>query len=152
MLRKFLKPFRRLLKFFTSPLFLYLAIIGNLALIIATLAFYYLERGANPSVQNFFDSFWWGVTTITTVGFGDVVPTTVGGRVIGIILMYSGTILFISFTGFLVHYWIGETVEKEIAPLEEEVEEEEEIQIRILNILNDIKHRLDRLEKRGQED
>jgi voltage-gated potassium channel len=150
MLGNLFKPIRKLLNFFTNPLFLYLAIIGNFALVLATLTFYFVERGVNPMVKSYFDALWWGVTTITTVGFGDVYPVTVAGRIIGIILMYSGTILFISFIGFLVHYWMAETVEEEIVPLEAEVEEEEEIQVQILNLLKDINQRLDRLEKRNR--
>lgn len=144
---RFFHQFSKLLRFFISPLFINLAVIGNTVLLLATWVFFHVERGVNPEVNSYFDSFWWGVTTITTVGFGDVVPETTAGRVIGIILMYSGTVLFIAFVGFLVNYWISETVEKEIAPLEEEVEEEEEIQVQILRALKEIRKRLDQLEK-----
>jgi voltage-gated potassium channel len=33
---------------------------------------------------------WWAVTTVTTVGYGDVVPTTVGGRIVASLLMVVG--------------------------------------------------------------
>jgi voltage-gated potassium channel len=36
------------------------------------------------------DGIWWAVTTVTTVGYGDISPTTDAGRVIGIILMTTG--------------------------------------------------------------
>jgi voltage-gated potassium channel len=36
------------------------------------------------------DSLWWGAQTVTTVGYGDVVPETAGGRIIGVIVMMFG--------------------------------------------------------------
>ncbi len=50
--------------------------------------------------------------------------------------MYSGTVLFIAFVGFLVSFWT------------EEIVEEEKLQKLILQRLNDIHHRLEALEKR----
>lgn len=48
-----------------------------------------LEKGINPGVNTFEDSFWYIIQTITTVGYGDVVPDTQWGRLIGIIAMIS---------------------------------------------------------------
>ena len=45
-------------------------------------------------INNLNDGLWWAVTTVTVVGYGDVVPVTGLGRVIGAVLMTVGLILF----------------------------------------------------------
>ena len=36
---------------------------------------------------------WWGIITITTVGFGDVVPNSMGGKIIGIFTLITGVLV-----------------------------------------------------------
>lgn len=141
---------RKLVRAFLHPAFFYLFLVGNGILLAATTIVYALERTVNPRMASYFDSLWWGVSTITTVGFGDIVPITFPGRAIGIGLMYSGTVLFISFTGMLVTYWIRQEVERELSPLESEVLREVREQRRIEAILLDIQARLDRQERAGR--
>lgn len=43
-----------------------------------------------PSIM---EAFWWSIVTMTTVGFGDVYPRTVGGRIVGIFTMLAGLLL-----------------------------------------------------------
>lgn len=140
--------FRKLKRVVTHPTFIFLTVAGNTILFIATTAVYYFEAGVNPHVRNYLDVLWWAISTITTVGFGDVVPVTTQGRLIGMALMYSGTVLFISFTGILVSVWMQTEVEKEIRPLEKEIEEGEKETERLEVLLQDIQQRLRHLEKK----
>jgi voltage-gated potassium channel len=45
---------------------------------------------AKEEFGSLWDGVWWAVTTITTVGYGDLYPTTVQGRLIGIVVMFVG--------------------------------------------------------------
>lgn len=40
------------------------------------------------------DGLWWAITTVTTVGYGDLVPVTPAGRTIGALLMVGGIVMF----------------------------------------------------------
>lgn len=53
-----------------------------------TLMFEINAPGAN--IQSFGDSTWWAFVTVTTVGYGDFTPVTVGGRVIAVLIMFTG--------------------------------------------------------------
>ncbi len=142
------KESRKLKRAFVHPTFTYLLLVGNSALVVAIFLVHHFEKDHNPKMQNLFDVLWWGVSTITTVGYGDNTPITLGGRIVGIFLMYIGTIMFVSFTGVLVTRWMKQEVEKEITHIEKEVKKEEADNKQIEILLLDIQDRLTRLEKK----
>ena len=53
-----------------------------------TLMFEINYPGAN--ITSFGDATWWAFVTVTTVGYGDFTPVTVGGRVIAVLIMFTG--------------------------------------------------------------
>jgi voltage-gated potassium channel len=52
-------------------------------------------------------SYWWAVVTVTTVGYGDVVPESPAGRVVGTMLMLTGLGLIPTLTSLVVSTLIG---------------------------------------------
>ena len=72
------------------------------ALVIASCVMYYVERPAQPEVFSSIPAtMWWSVATLTTVGYGDVVPVTVLGRVIGSVISLLGIGFFALPAGIL---------------------------------------------------
>lgn len=58
---------------------------------LASVGIYYFENQAQPEVfASVFHSFWWAVATLTTVGYGDIYPVTVGGKIFTFIVLMIG--------------------------------------------------------------
>ncbi len=53
-----------------------------------------LEHGHNPQFSELSDALWWAFVTITTVGYGDIVPITAGGRVVAAMTMVLGIVIY----------------------------------------------------------
>jgi voltage-gated potassium channel len=47
------------------------------------------EKPTNPGFATYADAVWWGIVTLTTVGYGDIVPHTENGRLAGVFLMLT---------------------------------------------------------------
>lgn len=77
---------------------LVVAILSALSVLIvaSALGFYHFERvdpsQLDPGVHplTLWDSFWWAMVTVTTIGYGDIFPRTIGGRLIALFLMFAG--------------------------------------------------------------
>ena len=69
----------------------------SLVLLISTIVTS-VERGHDSPVDSFPDALWWSIATVTTVGYGDVVPVTPAGRAFAYVLMVGGIGLFGAFT------------------------------------------------------
>jgi len=63
----------------------------SLLMVISSLLMYAIEHDAQPQVfKNAFSGLWWAVATLTTVGYGDIYPVTVVGRIIGAFIALLG--------------------------------------------------------------
>jgi len=76
--------------------------------VISATALYIAEAGVNENIQTPLDALWWGVVTLTTVGYGDVFPVTPEGRLAGGALMIVGITLFAAITGTITSFLVTE--------------------------------------------
>ncbi|NVN50710.1 potassium channel family protein [Mycolicibacterium hippocampi] len=91
----------------------YTALSAVLLVYVASLAMLETERNAPDStITSFGNAVWWSITTVTTVGYGDLSPVTATGRVIAVLLMIGGISLIGVITA-TVASWIVERVAQE---------------------------------------
>jgi voltage-gated potassium channel len=64
-------------------------------------------------------AYWWAVETVTTVGYGDVVPHTVPGRLVGTLLMLTGIALIPTLTSVIVSTLVSKRRQEEQERLED---------------------------------
>jgi voltage-gated potassium channel len=78
-----------------------------LVLEVSGASIYYAEQGdPAANIASAGDAIWWGLVTITTVGYGDRFPVTPEGRVIGTLLLLAGIGLFSVLTGFIANIFL----------------------------------------------
>lgn len=65
------------------------------------------SQAPNANITTAGDAIWWGLVTITTVGYGDQYPVTPIGRVIGVFLLFAGVALFSVLTGFIANVFLA---------------------------------------------
>ena len=85
----------RFRELFTSTASL-LGIITFLVLVIIMLVIFISEQETNSKINTLFDAFWYTLVTITTVGYGDITPESVPGRIAAIVLLIAGFSLFVA--------------------------------------------------------
>jgi voltage-gated potassium channel len=90
---RYVRAFERLARAFLSVVdeLVVFAGLASVVLYLCAAAIYWFEHAAQPDAfASIFHSMWWAIVTLTTVGYGDVYPVTVGGRIFtGIMLLVA---------------------------------------------------------------
>jgi voltage-gated potassium channel len=84
---------------------------------------YLFEHGTNEAVVSFGDALWWALTTTTTVGYGDIYPTTTEGRLIAVLLMLTGIGVIGMFTATIASFFMIEEEQGELDDVRERLEQ-----------------------------
>jgi hypothetical protein len=79
------------------------------------------EHSLNKAIDSPFDALWWGVVTLTTVGYGDVYPVTTDGRIAAMALMLLGIGLFGAITATITSYLMNADLRRVEARVEADV-------------------------------
>jgi voltage-gated potassium channel len=101
-----------------------------------------IERLIDPAFDDIGIALWWAVTTVTTVGYGDIVPESHAGRAAASVLMLTGLALIPTLTSIVVATLVAQR------SAQERQEEESEFN-QLVALLRSLDERLERLERRG---
>jgi voltage-gated potassium channel len=94
-----MRLFKKTRRFFDTNGFKYMVLITMTFIVIGGLLIHYVEE------ISFLDGIWWAFVTATTVGYGDISPNTVLGRLIATVLMLTGIGLIGALTSTITTYF-----------------------------------------------
>ncbi len=81
---------------------------------IASILVLNFERKTNPSeYTSFWDSIWWALVTVFTVGYGDIRPITFGGRIVAIVVMFAGISLLSLITATISSIFVSKKIRED---------------------------------------
>ena len=74
----------------------------------ATFGLYLIDPGMN----NLFDNLWFVVVSLTTVGYGDITPHSVSGKIVSLVLLIVGVFIFSAITGAMSSYFMDKLLQE----------------------------------------
>src|SRR4030042_5065768 len=96
-----LMRFNRAARFFGESGVGHVITVSIIIFLMGGIGFFILESHENPNLQSSFDGIYWALTTIASVGYGDIAPVTTMGKVLAMILMIAGVGAYGCLAGFI---------------------------------------------------
>ncbi|KAB8189758.1 two pore domain potassium channel family protein [Nonomuraea phyllanthi] len=137
LMRRVTLPLRMRVTVYVSGWACFLALVGAIAVLDSE------RHSPEPTILTLSDALWWSLTTMTTVGYGDLYPTTLEGRLIAATLMLSGIALLGVVTASIAAWF----VERFQRTSEEENRNQADLQL-VLAELEKLRAQLDDLTER----
>lgn len=89
------------------------ALITFVLIVFASIAVLTVETAPESTIKTAEDALWWSLATVTTVGYGDVVPMTTVGHIVAGVLMIAGIALFGTFTATVASFFVQQDSRRE---------------------------------------
>ena len=123
----------------------YIAALTMVLVVVAGIAISETDHGRFP---NPWRGLWWAVVTVTTVGYGDTFPTTIGGRIVGGVLMVVGIGFLGTATAAIASHFVNTDATKQHRETNDRHREILARQTEILHELKAVSERLAAIEQR----
>jgi len=108
-----LRSFKILAKLYRERFFQVVVVAICVVFLSAVGALYYEKFRNDSNIYSLWDGIWWAVVTMSTVGYGDKYPVSPGGRLVGLILIFSGVGLMSLFTATIASVFVGKKIKEE---------------------------------------
>ena len=117
-----------------------LFIASGLVILVGTIVMYNIESQVpNSKIKTLLDALWWCVSAVTTVGYGDIVPVSVIGRIVAIFYMFFGISMIAILLSVITTTFYKKRFEKE---------ERERREHELNNLKNELMQRLSDIEEK----
>lgn len=122
--------------------------LAGVTLALALLSALLVRMADETNFPNYGTAVWWAIVTLATVGYGDVVPTTPLGRVIGSIVILIGVTFLAFLTATVTSAFVSSEQEE---AQKQDRERNEEKQAELVAALTRLEERLDTIERKLED-
>ncbi|NMC36561.1 two pore domain potassium channel family protein [Candidatus Beckwithbacteria bacterium] len=118
-------------------------LLGLILVLVSAIIVPFLEYSHDQAtITSFGDGLWWALVTVSSTGYGDFVPVTFGGKVVGVILMFSGIALFSTVIALVASFYAHRRTLRNNAKISQELDE-------LMTKVDELKSKVDYLVKDG---